>query len=97
MIKFALKYPTKAALFDPQIKSDYKNMNVEISSSRKMKTKEGFPTLIDILCDYQHYYHPDRTIADIDLQEFVSDAQIYMKEYILNSALNITSKDHKIG
>ena len=82
----------KCTIYEPTKKADFKNVFVEIESKKEDEKKEEFPRLIKISIDYQHYYFPPRTLSDIDIGSFVSEAENYINKYIKNSELNLQAK-----
>jgi len=91
-IRFALKNPASKAIYDPTQKADFKNVFVEIESKKEDEKKEEFPRLIKMSIDYQYYYYPPRTLSDVDMMTFISEAENYITKYIKNSELNFQAK-----
>ncbi len=86
VIRFALKNPTSDAIYQPDKKADYRNAFVEIISAREPMKELGeelsFPTVIKLAADYQYYYMPLRTFADININYHVAEAQSYIEDSI---------------
>lgn len=87
-IRFALKNPASEAIYDPTQKADFRNVLFEIESKKEDEKKEDFPRLIKISIDYQYYYSPSRTVSNLDIVSFVSEAENYINKYVKKSELN---------
>jgi hypothetical protein len=86
VIRFALKNPTSDAIYKPDKKADYRNAFVEMISTREVRKESdeelSFPTVIKLATDYQYYYVPLRTFADIKINAHVAEAQSYIENNI---------------
>lgn len=93
-MRFALKLPVSDVIYQPDKKTDYKNVFIGIATERTSTEDDDdenvlrFPTLIRVSIDYQRYYEPPRTFKDINMSEHLSGAQEYISESVRKSNLN---------
>ena len=88
LFRFGLKNPTSEAIFDPTVKTDYKNVIFNLTAKKENDRDKGLPSLIDISIDYQTYFEPVRTLKDISTKDHLKDATSYIEKHLKTSEFN---------